>query len=74
MSRVTTPKSKSGNAFVRYLRETRAEVAKVTWPTRQEGIRLTWVVFVVTVVSAIFLFGIDTFFSSIVTSLLRIGG
>lgn len=74
MSRATTPKSKSGNAVVRYLRETRAEVAKVTWPTREEGIRLTWVVFVVTVVSAIFLFGIDTLFSSIITSLLRIGG
>ena len=74
MSRATTPKSKSGNALTRYLRETRAEVAKVTWPTREEGIRLTWVVFVVTIISAIVLFGIDTFFSSIITSLIRLVG
>jgi len=74
MSRATTPKSKSGNALTRYLRETRAEVAKVTWPTRQEGLRLTWVVFVVTVISAIVLFGVDTLFSSIITSLLRMVG
>ena len=74
MSRATTPKSKSGNALTRYLRETRAEVAKVTWPTREEGIRLTWVVFVVTIISAIVLFGVDTFFSSIITSLIRLAG
>lgn len=74
MSRVTTPKSKTGNALTRYLRETRAEVAKVTWPTREEGIRLTWVVSIVTLISAIVLFGVDTLFSTIITSLLRIGG
>ncbi|MEZ4868905.1 MAG: preprotein translocase subunit SecE [Caldilineaceae bacterium] len=59
------------NALVRYFRDTRAEISKVTWPTREEGIRLTWVVTVVTVISAIALFGVDSLFSLIITSIVR---
>ncbi len=74
MSPATTPKSKSGNALTRYLRETRAEIAKVHWPTREEVFRLTWIVFVVTVISAIVIFGIDTFFSTVIAFILGLGG
>jgi preprotein translocase subunit SecE len=73
MSPATQPKSKSGNALTRYLRETRAEIAKVTWPTREELIRLTWIVSLVTLISAIVLFGIDTLFSTMIGALLRLG-
>ena len=69
MSRSTSTKSE--NALVRYLKDTRAEIAKVTWPTREEGLRLTWIVFVVTVISAIVLFGIDSFFAAIIGLLIR---
>ena len=69
MSRTTSAKSE--NALVRYLKDTRAEIAKVTWPTREEGLRLTWIVFVVTVISAIVLFGIDSFFAAIIGFLIR---
>jgi preprotein translocase subunit SecE len=62
----SAPIIKPDNVFVRYFKDTRAEIAKVTWPTREEGIRLTWVVLVVTVISAIVLFGLDSLFSSIV--------
>lgn len=58
---------KSDNALVRYFRDTRAEISKVSWPTREEGLRLTWVVSVVTLIAAIILFGIDSLFSLIVT-------
>lgn len=58
---------KSDNALVRYFRDTRAEISKVSWPTREEGLRLTWVVSVVTLVAAIVLFGIDSLFSLLVT-------
>jgi preprotein translocase subunit SecE len=58
---------KSENALVRYFRDTRAEISKVTWPTREEGMRLTWVVTIVTIIAAIVLFGIDSLFSLIVT-------
>jgi preprotein translocase subunit SecE len=62
----STPIVKPDNFFVRYFKDTRAEIAKVTWPTREEGIRLTWVVFVVTVISAIVLFSMDSLFSALV--------
>ena len=58
---------KPDNALVRYFRETRTEISKVTWPTREEGMRLTWVVSIVTLVAAIVLFAIDALFSLIVT-------
>ena len=41
----------SENALVRYLRETRGELRKVTWPTRQESQRLTAIVLGVTALS-----------------------
>ena len=69
MSRSTSAKSE--NSLIRYFKDTRAEVAKVTWPTREEGLRLTWIVFVVTVISAIVLFGIDSFFAAIIGLLIR---
>ncbi len=70
MSRSTA--TKSDNAIVRYFKDTRAEIAKVTWPTRQEGLRLSWIVFVVTVISAIALFGIDSLFAAIIGFIIRI--
>jgi len=67
----STP-AKSENAIIRYFRDTRAEIAKVTWPTREEGIRLTWVVTVVTIIAAIVLFGVDSLFSFIITLIIRV--
>ncbi len=72
MSRSVSTKPKPDNALVRYLKDTRAEVAKVTWPTREEGLRLTWVVLVVTTVSAIVLFGVDSFFSLLIALFLQV--
>ncbi len=47
--------AKSVNPITKYLRETRAEIAKVTWPTRQEWIRLSGIVIAVTLVMALIL-------------------
>ena len=69
MSRATT---KSENGLIRYFKDTRAEVAKVTWPTREEGIRLTWIVFVATIISAIVLFGIDYLFGTLIGTILSL--
>lgn len=57
---------KSENRLVRYFKDTRAEVAKVTWPTREEGLRLTGIVLVVTTIAAIVLFGVDSLFGFII--------
>jgi preprotein translocase subunit SecE len=64
-------KTKKENPFVRYFKDTRAEVGKVTWPTRETGFRLTGVVLAVTSVSAIVLFAIDSFFSYLVALLVQ---
>ena len=48
---------------IRYLRETRAELKKVTWPTREEAINLTYIVLGVTFAFAVFLGLLDWVFS-----------
>jgi preprotein translocase subunit SecE len=60
---------KNENALVRYVKDTRAELSKVTWPTREEGIRLTLVVLAVTAVASIVLFAVDSLFSYLITLL-----
>ncbi len=64
--KVTTDKkaAKQPNAFVRYLRETRGEMRKVTWPTREESVRLTGIVIGVTLAFALFLWFFDLVFSN----------
>lgn len=57
------------NALVRYVKDTRAELSKVTWPTREEGIRLTLVVLAVTAVASVVLFAVDSLFSYLITLL-----
>lgn len=69
MSRTTA--IKPDNVLVRYFKDTRAELGKVTWPTREEGFRLTSVVLIVTTVSAIVLFGVDSIFNLIIALLLQ---
>lgn len=55
-------KRKPGNAIIRYFRETRVELRKVRWPSRQEAWRLTKVVGLVTLGMAMVLGAMDLFF------------
>ncbi|MFQ6102168.1 MAG: preprotein translocase subunit SecE [Anaerolineae bacterium] len=48
---------------MRYLRETRAELRKVNWPTRQEAWNLTKIVLAVTISMTILLGLLDRLFS-----------
>ncbi len=61
----TTSILKRDNAILRYLRETRAEMAKVTWPTREEALRLTAIVLAVTFGMAAFLGVVDAIFATL---------
>ncbi|MCL4394439.1 MAG: preprotein translocase subunit SecE [Chloroflexi bacterium] len=45
------------NRIVQYVRETRAELRKVVWPTREEAMNLTFIV-VATIVAMSAFFGI----------------
>ena len=65
MSKAATAKKKE-NPVLKYLRETRAEMRKVTWPTREEAINLTIIVLVVTIAMSLFLWTLDNIFSSLV--------
>ena len=64
-----TPKEET--RLFRYFRDTRAEIAKVTWPTREEGLRLSGIVLVITVISTILLFTIDSLFAFLIGFLIR---
>ena len=53
-----------------FLRQVRAESAKIVWPTRKETLMTGVMVVIMTAILAIFFFGVDTAFSSIVQALL----
>ncbi|MDE0849939.1 preprotein translocase subunit SecE [Yoonia sp.] len=44
---------------VRFINETRAEVAKVVWPTRREVVMTTIMVFILATLTAVFFFFVD---------------
>jgi len=52
--------SAKGHLTREFLSESRFELRKVVWPTRQEAMRTTWVVMIVVVIIALLLAGFDT--------------
>jgi preprotein translocase subunit SecE len=57
-----------------FIRQVRAETAKVHWPTRKETVATAIMVVIMTGLLAIFFFGIDALFSSAVKYLLSFLG
>jgi preprotein translocase subunit SecE len=57
--------SKKENVVIKYLKETRAELKKVNWPSRQEATNLTLIVLAVTTFMAILLGFIDYIFTEL---------
>ena len=53
-----------------FIRQVRAETAKVVWPTRKETVTTAVMVLIMTTLLAVFFFGVDSFFSAIVKFLL----
>ncbi len=54
--------------IVNYLKGVRAEVARVTWPTRDEIISLTALILLLVVIVTIYIWGVD----GIIGTLLRL--
>lgn len=54
-----------------FLKETRDELKKVVWPTRQEVIRLTGVVIVVSIIVGVFLGGLDFVFTKMIEIVIK---
>lgn len=59
------------NAIIRYLKETRAELKKVSWPTRQEALNLTLIVVGFTISMAALLGIIDYVFAWVFGLIIR---
>jgi preprotein translocase subunit SecE len=53
------------NRLVNYLKDTRAELAHVSWPTRRQSLVITGAVILVSLATAIFLGFFDYLFSLI---------
>ena len=65
-------RAQSTNPLSQYLRETRGEMRKVTWPTREDAWRLTWIVLAVTIAFAAFLGLLDFLWSNSLEFLIRL--
>ena len=54
---------------IEYIKETRAEMKHVTWPTRSQGILYTVIVILISVGVAIYLGLLDYIFSSLIKAI-----
>lgn len=57
-----------------FIRQVRAETAKVVWPTRRETMMTAVMVVIMTVILSIFFFGLDSAFGAVVKSLMSLVG
>jgi preprotein translocase subunit SecE len=54
--------SEKGRSWFKYLSSAKKEVRQVIWPTRQETVQMTLIVFVAVIIMSIFLWLVDMFF------------
>ncbi|MDN5850962.1 MAG: preprotein translocase subunit SecE [Nitrococcus sp.] len=66
--------TKTGRETWAFARDSRQELRKVVWPTKQESLQTTLVVLVMVLVVGVFLWLLDTFFLWVIQLLLRPGG
>ena len=58
----------------KFVREVRAEVARVTWPSRKETMVTTGLVFLMVLITAIFFFAVDQVIGLGVRALFGVAG
>lgn len=59
------------NQALDFLRQTKVELAKVVWPSREQTVKLTLIVVIVTIIVGFFLFGLDYVFLNLITFLTK---
>ena len=64
---VTALTTQLGRALISFIKESRTEVRKVVWPTRQETMQTTFIVVAVVLVMALLLWLIDSILFRIIT-------
>ena len=57
-----------------FIRQVRAETAKVVWPTRKETVTTAIMVVIMTTLLAVFFFGVDSAFGGLVKYLIGLLG
>ena len=67
----TTDTEKSGNSVTSFLSETKVELKKATWPTKQELISNTVVVIIAVILCAALIWIIDSIFSVLFRMILQ---
>ena len=70
---VKTP-AKPRPSLGEFVRQVRAETAKVTWPTRRETITTTIMVLIMTTILSLFFLGVDQVLGRLVKLLLSYAG
>ncbi len=73
MAKAQIVRRRRGNPVTRYLRETNAELKKVTWPARRDAMQLTGLVLVVVVISSAVLGLLDFVFARVVGFVISLG-
>jgi preprotein translocase subunit SecE len=53
--------TEKGRSAVVFAKESRTEVRKVVWPTRQEAVQTTGIVLIATAIMSVLLWGLDSF-------------
>ncbi|MGE3623964.1 MAG: preprotein translocase subunit SecE [Bdellovibrionales bacterium] len=61
---------KTRTGLFEFVRETRREISKVTWPTRKETLMTTVMIVVMALVVGLFYFGVDTAIGFVISRIL----
>jgi preprotein translocase subunit SecE len=61
-----TPPEPSLEKTSNFLKEVQTELKKTTWPTKQEALRLTYVVIAVIIVLGIYMWGLDMILTALI--------
>jgi preprotein translocase subunit SecE len=69
---VVAATTNKGAEAITFAKESRMEVRKVVWPTRQESIQTTLIIVVFVVIVALFMWGVDTFLGWSVSKLMSL--
>lgn len=59
ISGLVASRTQKGKLFIDFFRDSRAELRKVVWPTREETMQTTLIVVVMVIILAIVLWGLD---------------
>ena len=62
--------TRSGGVAWKFFKDSRMEMRKVVWPTRQETVQSTMMVIAVVAITALILWGVDTLFAVLISHII----